>query len=170
MTYNALGIFPQDDPKEETHLNNETGSTSRCPESCGTLPPCAPLATGYVPFQQAGSQRYSQKDALSNGTLYTALNLPFRMKVQSSTLPDSVLTDLQALDFVILELGTYLDTHPDDAEAFSLFQRYTEMARTAREAYEQTNGPLKQRAAARSDRYTWLQDPWPWNFEENEVK
>jgi spore coat protein JB len=134
------------------------------------MPSCAPLATGYVPFQQAGSQRYAQKEALSNGTLYPALNLPFHLKIQGSTLPDNMLTDLQALDFVILELGTYLDTHPEDAEAFALFKQYVETARTARDAYERANGPLKRKAAAKDDRYTWLRDPWPWNFEENEVK
>lgn len=151
-------------------MNNESGSTSRCPDRCGTLPTCAPLATGYVPFQQPGSQRYSQRDALSNGTLYPALNLPFHLKIQGSSLPNNALTDLQALDFVILELGTYLDTHPEDEEAFGLFKQYVETAKTMRDAFERANGPLKRKSAARNDSYTWLQDPWPWNFDENEVK
>ena len=157
-------------PEEASSLNNESGSTNRCPDKCGTMPSCAPLAVGYVPFQQTGSQRYAQKDALSNGTLYPALNLPFFLKIPGSTLPSNNMTDLQALDFVVLELGTYLDTHPDDAEAFALFKQYVTLAKNTRESYERTSGPLKQKSAANDERYSWLQDPWPWNYEENEVK
>ena len=63
-----------------------------------------------------------------------------------------------------------LNMSEEDAEAFALFKQYVETARTARDAYERANGPLKRKAAAKNDSYTWLQDPWPWNFEENEVK
>lgn len=151
-------------------MNNESGNASRCPDKCGKLPSCAPLAVGFVPFQQSGSQRYAQKDALSNGTLYPALNLPFHLKISGSTLPNGELADLQALDFVLLELGTYLDTHPDDMEAFTLFKQYAALSKSAKDAYERTNGPLMRKSAANDDRYTWLQDPWPWNYDGNEVK
>lgn len=148
----------------------ENGNPARCPDRCGTMPSCAPLAVGYVPFQQTGSQRYEQRDALSNGTLYPGLNLPFHLMVRGSNLPNGNKTDLQALCFVLQELALYLDTHPDDAEAFALFKQYTAMEKSAKEAYENAHGPIKRASAARGDRYTWLQDPWPWNYEENEVK
>jgi len=142
----------------------------KCPDQYGTLPSCAPLAVGYVPFQQTGSRRYGQDEALSNGTLYPGLNLPFHLKVDGSAVPNTPLAQLQALEFVVLELGTYLDTHPSDMEAFQLFQQYVEMSKSAREAYEAANGPLLRTSAAQASHYNWLQDPWPWNFEENEVK
>ena len=151
-------------------MNNDTGNSSKCPSQYGTMPSCAPLAVGYVPFQQAGSPRYSQGEALSNGTLYPALNLPFHLKVQGSTVPEGALSELQALEFVILELGTYLDTHPDDAEAFALFKQYVEMDKSARAAYEKANGPLTRKAAAENDSFTWLQDPWPWTYQGKEAK
>ena len=71
------------------------------------------------------SKKYSQNDALSNGTLFPGLNLPFHLKVEGSTLSSTPLVELQALEFVVLELGTYLDTHPDDMEAFELFKQYS---------------------------------------------
>lgn len=148
----------------------ENGNAAKCPDRCGTLPSCAPLATGYVPFQQTGSQRYSQRDALSNGTLYQGLNLPFHLAVRGSSLPDNGMADLQALCFVLQELALYLDTHPDDAEAFALFKQYTAMEKSAKEAYENANGPIKRSSAAKGECWDWLQDPWPWNFEHNEVK
>ena len=111
-------------------LNMENGSSCplpSCPDRYGTLPSCAGLSVPYVPFQQEGSQKYSQSDALSNGTLFPGLNLPFRLKVEGSTVPVGPLAELQALEFVVAELGMYLDTHPSDQEAFDLFQKYAAM-------------------------------------------
>lgn len=153
-------------------MYQETGAAAAmsCPDRNGTMPSCAPLAVGYVPFQQSDPKRYGERDALSNGTLYPSLNLPFHLMVGGSKLPQGLLADLQALSFVLLELGTYLDTHPGDEEAFALFKRFAAMEKTARDAYEKQRGPLTRKASAQSDRYDWLQDPWPWNYEGNEVK
>jgi len=128
------------------------------------MPVCAPLAVPYVPFQQQGNKKYDQTNALANGTVFPALNLPFHLKVDAAGLPDSHSTQLQALMFVITELGLYLDTHQDDAEAFRLFQQYTEMAREAKKQYEKMHGPLTQLSAGQDDAYRWLVDPWPWEF------
>lgn len=154
-------------------MNNDTGSSCpmpSCPDHFGTLPSCAGLAVPYVPFQQNNPKKYSQNDALSNGTLFPGLNLPFHMKAEGSCLPTNPLVELQALEFVVLELGTYLDTHPDDTEAFELFKQYAAMERSAKAAYEERFGPLTRDSAASGDSFTWLKDPWPWNYQQNEVK
>lgn len=138
-----------------------------CPDSCGILPECAPLAVPYVPFQQTGAQKYSQNDALSNGTLFPGLNLPFHMKVDAPNAVSGPLGELQAMEFVLLELGLYLDTHQGDGEAFSLFQQYAALEREGREKYESMYGPLVRGAAAMQKSYSsWINDPWPWNFQE----
>ena len=150
-------------------MNPDTGINTRpCGDASGTMPACAPLAVPYVPFQQQGSKKYSQADALANGTIYPALNLPFHLKAGAAPLPDSHSTQLQALLFVVTELGMYLDTHQDDAEAFQLFRQYTEMAREARQRYEEMHGPLTQMTAGQDAAYRWLDDPWPWEFKKNE--
>ena len=141
-----------------------------CPDGSGTMPSCAGLAVPYVPFQQAGTQKYAQGEALSQGTLFPGLNLPFHLKTEGSALPTGPMTELQALDFVVLELGTYLDTHPDDTEAFQLFQQYAAMEKAAQAAYESKYGPITRAAAAAGKSYQWLNDPWPWNYGQNEVK
>ena len=154
-------------------MNIEIGGSCQqpsCSDSHGTLPSCAGLAVPYVPFQQDDPQKYNQTEALSNGTLFPGLNLPFHLKVEGSELPSSPLAELQALEFVVLELGIYLDTHPDDTEAFALFKQYAAMEKAARAAYEARFGPLMKSSAASGDRYRWLQDPWPWNYQQNEVK
>jgi spore coat protein JB len=92
------------------------------------------------------------------------------MKAEGSTLPSSPLVELQALEFVVLELGIYLDTHPDDTEAFELFKQYAAMERAAKADYEERFGPLTKSAAATGDSYTWLKSPWPWHDQQSEVK
>ena len=132
-------------------MNTETGNSCpmpSCPDNYGTMPSCAGLAVPYVPFQQTGSKKYSQNDALSNGTLFPGLNLPFHLKVEGSTLSSTPLVELQALEFVVLELGTYLDTHPDDMEAFELFKQYSAMEQSAKAAYEAKFGPITKTSAA----------------------
>lgn len=142
-----------------------------CPDNFGTLPTCSNLAVPFVPMQQRNAKRYDQTDALSNGTLFPGLNLPFHLKTQGSALPaDDSLTELQALEFVVLELGLYLDTHPDDEEAFSLFRQYVAMEKAAKTAFESKYGPLFQSSTAANDNYRWLEGPWPWSYERNEVK
>ena len=150
-------------------MNPDTGTNSRpCADACGTMPACAPLAVPYVPFQQRGSQKYDQADALANGTVFPGLNLPFHMKADAAGLPDNHSTQLQALLFVVTELGLYLDTHRDDVEAFQLFKQYTTMAREAKQRYEEMHGPLTQMSAGQDAAYRWLDDPWPWEFKKNE--
>ena len=145
-------------------MNMSETSKRVCGDGQGTLPPCAPLAVPYVPFQQPGSQTYSQQDALASGTLFPGLNLPFQINTAAATPAQTGSLELQALNFVLTELGLYLDTHPEDKEAFDLFREYGRLAREGRRRYEAMYGPLTQQAAASQDQYTWLNDPWPWEY------
>lgn len=149
----------------DTDTNKPTApETGTCPDGCGTLPACAPLAVPYVPFQQTNPKRYSQADALNNGTLFPGLNLPFHMKKDAANVAAGPLGELQALEFVLLELGLYLDTHQADAEAFALFQQYAALEKTGREKYESLYGPLFQSATAAQKEFSaWIKNPWPWD-------
>lgn len=151
-------------------MNSEVVVKPACGDSCGTLPPCAPLAVPYVPFQQNNPQKYGQEQALSNGTLFPGLNLPFHVKAEAVSVGSSALAELQAMEFVLTELGMYLDTHSDDAEAFAMFQEYAALEQEGRKRYEAMFGPVTQQAAAGFDSYVWLQDPWPWEYGEGGKK
>ena len=97
-----------------------------------------------------------------------ALCLP-AVPSRSPQLADTKLNQLRALDFVIQELGLYLDTHPNDSEAFALFQNYVELEKAARESYVEQHGPLTQNDAALNSTYTWGNGPWPWQYSEEEA-
>lgn len=145
-------------PKNQTSV-----SSGACDDANGILPACAPLAVPYVPFQQKNPKRYPQQEALATGTLFPGLDLPFRVKQEVKQALGGPLAELQALEFVLLELALYLDTHADDSEAFALYQQYADMERQARASYEAVNGPLTRSAVAQSgDWMEWLKNPWPW--------
>lgn len=150
-------------------MNSEIQNPT-CTDNSGTLPICAPLAVPYVPFQQTGSKKYNQNDALNNGTLFPGLNLPFKAKINARNVIDGPLNELQALKFVLVELGLYLDTHQNDKEAFALFKKYAAMEKEGRKRYEAMYGPLTQLAAANQEEFTWIDDPWPWNYKEGGEK
>jgi spore coat protein JB len=73
------------------------------------------------------------------------------------------LHELQALDFVLVELTLYLDTHPTDMPALQQFNQYTQKRQQVAAGYEERFGPLLQYGHSYS-RYPWQwsQDPWPW--------
>lgn len=144
--------------------------TERCAgtESCrtdatGILPDCAPLANPYVPFQRTNPQRYPTQRALSRGTLYPGLDLPLYGMVNTD-MKKTPMTQLMALEFAVIELGMYLDTHPDDCEAAALFRDYAQQAAEARAAYEAKHGPLRLGSAGAGGSWDWICDPWPWDF------
>lgn len=138
------------------------GEMPACPAGQGALPNCAPLSVPFVPFQQNDPPMYPAKRGVVRGTLFPGLDLPFLGQVNETELPDRPLHELQALNFALVELGEYLDTHPDDAEAFSMFRSYAALYREGRARYEQMCGPLTQAAAAEGESYDWLRAPWPW--------
>ena len=133
-----------------------------CGDACGVLPSCAPLAVPYVPFQQTGAKRYEQMEALSSGTLYPGLDLPFRAKKTAAGVKESPLTQLQALEFVVQELALYLDTHPTDAKALAYYHYVTNMYNNAMSAHAAYYGPLRADQVTSDTYWTWMTEKWPW--------
>lgn len=69
-----------------------------------------------------------------------------------------------ARQFALLELGLYLNTHPDDCTALKLrAEQQTELARWMDE-YEQCYGKLiLTQDDVPADQWCWINDPWPWD-------
>ena len=129
----------------------------------GRLPATAPLANPYVPFQYEDPPRYEPRTAIVRGTLFPGLELPFMDMVNKSELPVTPLSELQTMSFALQELALYLDTHRDDKEAFEVFKELQTIYRKGREKYEKECGPLTHMSAMEKG-YSWLNDPWPWEY------
>lgn len=137
---------------------------NNCNYKSGSLPSCAPLAMAYVPMQECVKPIYNTAEALSRGTLFPGLDLPFMNMVNTGDLTGTPLGELMALDFVAHELALYLDTHCEDTEAFDMLKNILELASTARERYTKLYGPITKKDLAKAQSFTWLKNPWPWDY------
>ncbi|RYL94864.1 spore coat protein CotJB [Sporolactobacillus sp. THM7-4] len=85
---------------------------------------------------------------------------------KENKLPESYYTDLQALqavDFTLVELTLYLDTHPDDLEALKQFNSAAKKSAELRAAFEARYGPLREFGHSYSSYpWQWSKAPWPW--------
>lgn len=144
-------------------------SDAACREMNGLLPDaCGSMAFPYIAMQRQDAQRYENREALLQGTLFPGLDLPFRKELRSRfPKVNEALLDLMALDFAIDELGLYLTTHPDDRQALELYWSYIRLGREGRTKYEERNGPLLQTDITEGS-FRWLDDPWPWDKEGND--
>ena len=131
----------------------------------GSLPGAfAPLAMAYVPMQESAAPYYEASQALARGTLFPGLDLPFMNLVNDKTAP-TPMAEMMAIDFVTDELALYLDTHADDTEAFALYQAMLALRREARERYTARCGAVTRCDQLGGEAYTWLRDPWPWEYQ-----
>ncbi|MBT2726313.1 spore coat protein CotJB [Bacillus sp. ISL-75] len=74
-----------------------------------------------------------------------------------------IMEQLQAVDFVLVELTLYLDTHPDDLEAINQFNHYAKERKRIKKAFESQFGPLLQFGNSYSGYpWNWKDTPWPW--------
>lgn len=134
----------------------------------GRLPAMAPLANPYVPFQMENPPKYEARKALVRGTLFPGLDLPFMGMVNQKEKPITPKTELQVLGFAIQELALYLDTHPNDKEALELYQSYQKLYHKGMMEYTQNCGPLNHMSPTDSNKYSWINDPWPWEYSGNQ--
>jgi spore coat protein JB len=82
------------------------------------------------------------------------------------TMPDHyyrLLHDLQTVDFVLVELTLYLDTHPDDIQSLQQYNKFARKRMHLANQFEHEFGPMKHygQSYTRSP-WQWADTPWPW--------
>lgn len=146
-------------------MNDKNNAVQASQTGRGRLPDGAPLAMAYVPMQQSDPEQYAAGCALIKGTLFPGLDLPYMGVSNTKEKKPTLLHELQAMSFAIAELGLYLDTHPDDAEALQLYNQYAEQYAMVQQQAAQQGMTLTQIESAACGSYGWLNGPWPWDYE-----
>ncbi len=83
----------------------------------------------------------------------------------------SLLRQIHALDFAILEFGLYLDTHPWDSRALAKRQELQKQRRELVAAFERRFGPyIVKCTQVQGNKWNWVDNPWPWEFNGEENK
>lgn len=77
-----------------------------------------------------------------------------------------MLKKVQQMDFVVVELTLYTDTHPDDEEARNQWREAIKEAVKVRRQYESRFGPLSLTSVPSQQAidigWHWNSTPWPW--------
>lgn len=106
-------------------------------------------------YHQSQTQDYSQPRNPAQG--YTPQTKPGDAQFYA------LLEKLQAVDFVLVELNLYLNTHPDDLQAIEQFNKLTQERTAIANEYQILYGPLQNFGRAYSKYpWEWNQTPWPW--------
>lgn len=74
---------------------------------------------------------------------------------------------VQMYEFALVEANLFLDSHPDDQEALKYYSKYAGLLQEAKAAYEKQFGSLTPAAADGATRWSWVDDPWPWDLQAN---
>ncbi|WP_134699795.1 spore coat protein CotJB [Ammoniphilus sp. YIM 78166] len=74
-----------------------------------------------------------------------------------------LLYEIQAVDFVLVELNLYLDTHPQDHKAINQYNEFAQKSMALKNKFQSMFGPLYHFGNSYSTYpWTWDSAPWPW--------
>lgn len=73
--------------------------------------------------------------------------------------------EIARVSFTMDELRLFLDTHPHDREALSAVRELRKQRERLLESYERSFGPISAYQAGGTEKWNWLQQPWPWERE-----
>jgi hypothetical protein len=77
---------------------------------------------------------------------------------------EMLLRKINTMDFAMYELKLFLDTHPNDADALALRDKYAKRRDVLVAEYEQKYGPLNMSTVTGATMWKWIADPWPWEY------
>lgn len=76
---------------------------------------------------------------------------------------ERLLEEINILDFTLVELVLFLDTHPGSQEAMHYFDYYNQMKKEKMKEYGEVYGPLTlDQARGGTQEFLWTVQPWPW--------
>lgn len=74
-----------------------------------------------------------------------------------------LLREIGKIDFVIVELGLYLDTHPFDQLAIEKYKNFQKICAQKKREYAERFGPLEFGSPVFDSReWKWATQDWPW--------
>jgi spore coat protein JB len=74
-----------------------------------------------------------------------------------------LLKEIMAVDFVVYELGLFLDTHPNDRRALEDHNNFARRSHQLKAVYEEKYGPLRIDSISGYP-YQYINEPWPWEI------
>jgi spore coat protein JB len=79
----------------------------------------------------------------------------------------NLLLTIQMYDFYLNDIKLFLDTHPGDATALAYYKQYESLRDKALAEYTQKWGPITANDSVDTSKFSWVDDPWPWERSAN---
>lgn len=80
---------------------------------------------------------------------------------------EKMLHEIMAVDFAIVDLNLYLDTHPNDEKAIALCNNCVKKSMELKDCFQEMYGPLSVMNYINCDEnWRWIENPWPWDKHE----
>lgn len=83
---------------------------------------------------------------------------------EAMTARSELLRKLQTYGFAALEAKLFLDTHPQNREAFSYFLEMNNTRQKLQDEFAQKYGPIRAEDEI-WEQWNWIDSPWPWELE-----
>lgn len=90
------------------------------------------------------------------------------IKIQNINEQSNMLDDLQNLQFAVLDIALYLDTHPNDPVALYHHNQYSSNLKELLSLYEMKFGPINLYNTDYGDTWRYIEGPWPWDIENSD--
>lgn len=91
-----------------------------------------------------------------------AIDTHTRSTTRATDRNTALLERIQKLSFVKCELELYLDTHPTCRAALDYYRKTIEQLEAATTEYHNLVGPIVASGVMNGERWTWVDEPWPW--------
>ena len=75
---------------------------------------------------------------------------------------EQLLNDINVIDFTLVELTLYLDTHPCDCSAMEYFNHYARIKNQLMKEFSMKYYPLTKDLAESNKEWRWGMAPLPW--------
>ena len=81
-------------------------------------------------------------------------------KLDANGEKEKILLCIYEYDFALVDLGLYLDLHPEDMDAYNMFKKINDERKYYIDMYENKYGPLELDSTDYNS-YEWFKSPWP---------
>jgi spore coat protein JB len=78
-----------------------------------------------------------------------------------------MLKQIAAVDFAIIDLHLFLNTHPTDENVVTQYNSLVTQSKMIKQNYERYFGPLCSTESPSAYPWQWINEPWPWENEAN---
>ena len=105
-------------------------------------------------------------EGFNKGNMFSNLyskykNHVYKLKVNNDK--DELLYKIQMYSFALKDYNLYLDIYPNDTAILREFRGTNMKLQEVKKQYESKYGPLCITGVESSSKWTWLNEPWPWD-------